>query len=143
MKFANLKIGAKLAMGFAVVVALFVAAAVVTIVSNSKTGLLTQRMVSNDFARLQLIGDMAEAAQGNMQLMAELLISEDMGQVERVIKQIDANRAANAETIKKIEALLENDAEKKRFRELLAQGARPVQRNPETDILLDPRFQGK
>ena len=35
------------------------------------------------------------------------------------------------------------DAEKKRFRELLVQGARPVQRNPETDILLDPRFQGK
>lgn len=35
------------------------------------------------------------------------------------------------------------DAEKKRFRELLAQGARPVQRNPETDILLDPRFSGK
>ena len=35
------------------------------------------------------------------------------------------------------------DSEKKRFRELLAQGARPVQRNPETDILLDPRFRGK
>ncbi len=35
------------------------------------------------------------------------------------------------------------DAERKRFRELLAQGARPVQRNPETDILLDPRFRGK
>jgi len=32
------------------------------------------------------------------------------------------------------------DAETKRFRELLAQGARPVQRNPEADILLDPRF---
>ena len=35
------------------------------------------------------------------------------------------------------------DAEKKRFRELLAQGARPVQRNPEADILLDPRFTGR
>lgn len=35
------------------------------------------------------------------------------------------------------------DAEKKRFRELLAQGARPVQRNPEPDILLDPRFRAK
>lgn len=35
------------------------------------------------------------------------------------------------------------DAEKRRFRELLAQGARPVQRNPETDILLDPRFSGR
>ena len=35
------------------------------------------------------------------------------------------------------------DAQKRRFRELLAQGARPVQRNPETDILLDPRFHTK
>jgi hypothetical protein len=35
------------------------------------------------------------------------------------------------------------DAEKKRFKDLLAQGARPVQRNPETDILMDPRFSGK
>jgi arsenate reductase-like glutaredoxin family protein len=35
------------------------------------------------------------------------------------------------------------DTEKKRFRELLAQGARPVQRNPEADILLDPRFSGR
>lgn len=35
------------------------------------------------------------------------------------------------------------DAEKKRFRELVAQGARPVQRNPEPDILLDPRFRSK
>lgn len=32
------------------------------------------------------------------------------------------------------------DAERRRFRELVAQGARPVQRNPEPDILLDPRF---
>jgi len=32
------------------------------------------------------------------------------------------------------------DTEKRRFRELVAQGARPVQRNPEPDILLDPRF---
>jgi hypothetical protein len=32
------------------------------------------------------------------------------------------------------------DAEKRRYKELLAQGARPVQRNPEPDILLDPRF---
>lgn len=32
------------------------------------------------------------------------------------------------------------DADRKRYRELLASGARPVQRNPEPDILLDPRF---
>jgi hypothetical protein len=32
------------------------------------------------------------------------------------------------------------DADRKRFRELVAQGANPVQRNPEPDILLDPRY---
>jgi hypothetical protein len=32
------------------------------------------------------------------------------------------------------------DADRKRFRELVSQGARPVQRNPEPDILLDPRY---
>lgn len=35
------------------------------------------------------------------------------------------------------------DAERKRFRELVSQGARPVQRNPEPDILLDPRYRGR
>jgi hypothetical protein len=32
------------------------------------------------------------------------------------------------------------DADRKRFRELVSQGANPVQRNPEPDILLDPRY---
>lgn len=32
------------------------------------------------------------------------------------------------------------DADRLRFRELVMQGARPVQRNPEPDILLDPRY---
>lgn len=35
------------------------------------------------------------------------------------------------------------DADRKRFRELVSQGARPVQRNPEPDILLDPRYRGR
>lgn len=35
------------------------------------------------------------------------------------------------------------DAERKRFRELVSQGARPVQRNPEPDILLDPRYRAR
>jgi hypothetical protein len=35
------------------------------------------------------------------------------------------------------------DSDKKRFRELIEQGARPVQRNPEPDILLDPRYRAR
>lgn len=53
----------------------------------------------------------------------EKIIAEAKGEIQRVNERFDA--------------------EKKRFKDLLAQGARPVQRNPETDILMDPRFKGK
>jgi hypothetical protein len=53
----------------------------------------------------------------------EKIIAEAKGEIQRVNERFDI--------------------EKKRFKELLAQGARPVQRNPETDILMDPRFKGK
>lgn len=51
------------------------------------------------------------------------ILAEARGEVERVNERFDQ--------------------ELKRYRELLGQGARPVQRNPEPDILLDPRFKGK
>ncbi len=59
-------------------------------------------------------------------------------------QQISAEEKVVSEARAEIQRINDRfDTERKRFRELLAQGARPVQRNPETDILLDPRFRGK
>lgn len=65
--------------------------------------------------------------------------------IKRAYSNNEQERAAELKIVS--EALLETqrinerfEAEKKRFRELIAQGARPVQRNPEPDILLDPRY---
>ena len=59
-------------------------------------------------------------------------------------QQVSAEERIASEARAEIQRINERfDAEKRRFREVLAQGARPVQRNPETDILLDPRFRGK
>lgn len=65
--------------------------------------------------------------------------------IKRAYANNEQERAAELKIVS--EALLETqrinerfEAEKKRFRELIAQGARPVQRNPEPDILLDPRY---
>ena len=61
-----------------------------------------------------------------------------------VQQQISAEEKIASDAQAEIQRINERfDAEKKRFREVLAQGGRPVQRNPETDILLDPRFRGK
>ena len=69
-------------------------------------------------------------------------------QIKRSYVSIDEQVSAEEKVVSDARAEIKRinerfDAEKKRFRELLAQGARPVQRNPETDILLDPRFSGK
>ena len=69
-------------------------------------------------------------------------------QIKRSYVSIDQQVSAEEKVVSDARAEIKRinerfDAEKKRFRELLAQGARPVQRNPETDILLDPRFSGK
>ncbi|MBC8119543.1 MAG: hypothetical protein H7X75_08225 [Burkholderiaceae bacterium] len=69
-------------------------------------------------------------------------------QIKRSYVSIDQQVSAEEKVVSDARAEIRRinerfDAEKKRFRELLAQGARPVQRNPETDILLDPRFSGK
>jgi hypothetical protein len=63
-----------------------------------------------------------------------ILNTESVGAEQKVITEARAEMQRINERF---------DAEKKRFRELVAQGARPVQRNPEPDILLDPRFKGK
>jgi hypothetical protein len=63
-----------------------------------------------------------------------ILNTQSVGAEEKVIAEARAEMQRINERF---------DAEKRRFRELVAQGARPVQRNPEPDILLDPRFKGK
>jgi hypothetical protein len=65
--------------------------------------------------------------------------------IKRAYANNEQEKAAELKIVKdaRIEVQRINDrfdAEKKRFRELVAQGANPVQRNPEPDILLDPRY---
>lgn len=61
-----------------------------------------------------------------------------------ITQQVSAEEKIISEAQAEVQRINDRfDGDKKRFRELLAQGARPVQRNPEPDILLDPRFRGK
>ena len=65
--------------------------------------------------------------------------------VKRAYANNEQEKAAELKIVRDARAEMQRindrfDAEKKRFRELLSQGANPVQRNPEPDILLDPRY---
>ncbi|HKO88291.1 MAG TPA: MCP four helix bundle domain-containing protein, partial [Burkholderiales bacterium] len=115
MKLANLKIGMKLAVGFSLVVVMFVVASVISIRNGAEGAQLTRAMVDVEYAQLKFATRLATNAQDNMQVMAELLITEDMGKLGEGQKRLDANRADNATTIKDLEAMMYSDDAKKRF----------------------------
>jgi hypothetical protein len=65
--------------------------------------------------------------------------------LKRAYSNNEQERAAELKIVKEARTEMQRinerfDADLRRFRELLTQGARPVQRNPEPDILLDPRY---
>jgi hypothetical protein len=65
--------------------------------------------------------------------------------IKRAYANNEQEKAAELKIVRDARAEMQRinerfDAEKKRFRELVSQGANPVQRNPEPDILLDPRY---
>jgi len=65
--------------------------------------------------------------------------------VKRAYTNNEQEKAAELKIVHEARAEMQRindrfDAERRRFRELVGQGATPVQRNPEPDILLDPRY---
>jgi hypothetical protein len=65
--------------------------------------------------------------------------------IKRAYANNEQEKAAELKIVRDARAEMQRindrfDAEKKRFRELVSQGANPVQRNPVPDILLDPRY---
>jgi hypothetical protein len=65
--------------------------------------------------------------------------------IKRAYANNEQEKVAELKIVKEARAEMQRinerfDAERKRFRELIAQGATPVQRNPEPDIMLDPRY---
>jgi hypothetical protein len=68
--------------------------------------------------------------------------------IRRAYANNEQEKAAELKIVREAQAEMQRinerfEAEKRRFRELLALGARPVQRNPEPDILLDPRYRAR
>ena len=68
--------------------------------------------------------------------------------IKRAYANNEQERAAEVKIVKDARSEMQRinerfDAERLRFRELVAQGSQPVQRNPEPDIMLDPRFRAR
>ena len=104
MKLNQFKIGIRLGLAFGAVLLLCIAVGAAGIIGGQRND--TQiRSLENYFERLGLAGEVAESAQENMQLVAELLISEEFSAIEKVSAKLEANRQKNDATIKQMDAM--------------------------------------
>ena len=104
MKLANMKIGLRLALAFGTILALFIAIAVAGLSNGVRNDALMEAL-SDNFEKVQLGNAIAEAAQENMQYVAELIFNEERSAIEKIAAKLEANRQKNAATVKRLDAL--------------------------------------
>ena len=104
MKLGNLNIGTRLALAFGAILALFIGVGAAGISGSVRNDIHLQS-INEYFERVTLGNAVAEAAQENMQYVAELLINEDFAAIEKVAAKLEANRLKNTDTIKKLDAM--------------------------------------
>jgi methyl-accepting chemotaxis protein len=141
MKFSNLKIGGKLAVAFGLVVGLFVVVVVLSMRSNAQNGEMARIIKDENVVKMMHANSVAENGQGNMQIVAEMMISQDFSHIEELFKQMNANRSQNAETIKKLDELVVNEEEMKLYEVMKTNRQTFIkQRNDVIDLLRQSRF---
>ena len=97
MRLPTFRIGARLAFGFGAILALFILVAVLGI-RNGVRNDAEMASIAEQFEKVQLGSSIADAAQENMQFVAELLINEDYAAIQKIAGKLEANRQRNAAT---------------------------------------------
>jgi len=142
MKFSNLKIGAKLGVAFGVVVALFIAVVAIALQSNIENVERAQAIKERNVVKMKNATSIADNAQSNMQIVAEMMISQDYGHIEKLAEQMNANRAENAKLLKELDGLVEEPEEMPLYDKLKADRQTFIEkRNEVIDLLRASRFE--
>jgi len=112
MKFANMKIAVRLALGFGLV---FVAVAVSSALVGMKldTSRESARSIMKYFDILEAQQAVGDAARENMATVSELFASNDPKIIESVSADLEVNRLKNEKTLPKLEALVASEEGKK------------------------------
>ncbi|MFZ3117375.1 MAG: HAMP domain-containing protein, partial [Variovorax sp.] len=120
----NLRIGTRLALGFAIVLGLTVVAAAFSLVSAVRNAEATRLMMQSPLAKERLISDWYVLTYSAIARTAMISRTTDET-LPVVFKQVIADSVTKgSETIKKVEALLVTDDEKAAFKDIVARRAK-------------------
>lgn len=120
----NLKVGARLAAGFAVLLVLAIAASGVGIYALSRSHTDTAKLVEGDAARLAAALRLDSAARANGRRLPELLLSSNEAEAEKLLGHIADNTKATAAAFDELERLVEDEQSKNALAAISEAGAR-------------------
>jgi methyl-accepting chemotaxis protein len=119
MRIANLKIGTRLGLSFAIVFALMTMLIAIGSQRLSSIGELSSTIIDKDWVKADAAATIAATTRANAALVLQLLLVTDAAQAVELRKQVDVNKA----TISKALATLDKLVYRRAGRELLAQVA--------------------
>src|SRR5690606_8040867 len=135
-------IGAKLAVAFSLVVGLFMVVAGLTLHNLKQNGELAGVIKDRNVVKMRYANSVADNGQGNMQIVAEMLMSQDYSHIESLYEKMNANREENAKTIKALDELVVDEEELKLYQTMKDNRQNfIVKRNEVIDLLRQSRFE--
>ena len=117
---ANLKLGARLGLGFGLVLALLAGITGLAIASLSTLHQGTRQIVEDRYPQVLLANDVLLRISENASAMRNLLLLDDHQKLTEEIARIDKGEAAIGEDLGKLQARLSSEQGRKSFAEILA-----------------------
>ncbi len=117
---ANLKLGARLGLGFGLVLALLVGITWLTIASLSTLHHGTRQIVEDRYPQVLLANDVLLRISENASAMRNLLLLDDHQKLVEEIARIDKGEVAIGDDLGKLQARLSSEQGRKSFAEILA-----------------------
>ena len=122
--FMNMKIGVRMGLGFGVVLVLMVGVVWIGISRLDSMHAITDRIVTKDWIKASLAGDIVEMANDNARANMELLIVTDKEKTQRILDRIEDNKNKITATLEKLDGLVYK-AEGKALLEKIREKRRP------------------
>jgi methyl-accepting chemotaxis protein len=124
MKISNLKVWARLALGFSIVLVLMVALAIIGVANMATMQQKMTRVVEVDNVKARLVTDMRQAVMVAIINGRNIALMSDAAEIDAENKRLAAARADYKLIFDKLTAMLDNDAEKAALEKIVsARGA--------------------
>ena len=118
--FKNLKIGARLGMGFGLLVALLLVVAAAAVYELGQLNSFTAKVINSDFPKVKLANDVIDAVNANGRQMFGLLAETDKAKAETTVAGMKAESKKLTEIYADLEKRLETEEGRKLFAAVVA-----------------------